>query len=202
MNAGGLSEGVLESELFGHVKGAFTDARADRVGRFELADGGTLFLDEIGNAPPSLQARLLRLLETGEFERVGSSRTLRANVRVISATNADLDAEVATGRFRQDLALPAEHDRDPHPAAPGTEGGHRSPRGGLSRAARGALQKGHRRIRGRGPRQLEQHPWPGNVRELDHAVERAVLMATRYPHRRSRTSSSPRGTQPSRASTS
>ena len=92
VNAGGLSEGVFESELFGHVKGAFTDAKADRVGRFELADGGTLFLDEIANVPVDLQPKLLRVLETGEFERVGSSRTRRVDVRILSATNADLHA--------------------------------------------------------------------------------------------------------------
>src|SRR5436190_14354019 len=103
VNAGGFSEGVFESELFGHVKGAFTDARADRVGRFELADGGTLFLDEIANVPPGLQSKLLRVVETGEFERVGSSRTRRVDVRILSATNADLHQEVAAGRFRQDL---------------------------------------------------------------------------------------------------
>src|SRR2546425_2811792 len=103
VNAGGFSEGVFESELFGHVKGAFTDARADRVGRFELADGGTLFLDEIANVPPGLQAKLLRVLETGEFERVGSSRTRKVDARILSATNADIRAEVAAGRFRQDL---------------------------------------------------------------------------------------------------
>src|SRR5215831_19391225 len=103
LNAGGISEGVFESELFGHVKGAFTDARSDRVGRFELADGGTLFLDEIANVPASQQAKLLRVLETGEFERLGSSRTRKVDVRMISATNADIRAEVAAGRFRQDL---------------------------------------------------------------------------------------------------
>ena len=103
VNAGGVSEGVFESELFGHVKGAFTDAKADRVGRFELADGGTLFLDEIANVPLSQQNKLLRVLETGEFERLGSSRTRRVNVRLVSATNADLHEEVAAGRFRQDL---------------------------------------------------------------------------------------------------
>src|SRR5512145_1630979 len=103
VNAGGLPETVFESEMFGHVKGAFTDARADRTGRFELADGGTLFLDEIGNVPPAQQARLLRALETGEFERVGSSRTQRADVRVVSATNSDLDALIRDGRFREDL---------------------------------------------------------------------------------------------------
>ena len=103
VNAGGLSEGVFESELFGHVKGAFTDAKTDRVGRFELADGGTLFLDEIANVPLNLQPKLLRVLETGEFERVGSSRTRQVNVRIVSATNAHLGDEVAAGRFRQDL---------------------------------------------------------------------------------------------------
>src|SRR5436305_8852083 len=103
VNAGGLSEGVFESELFGHVKGAFTDAKTDRVGRFELADGSTLFLDEIANIPLSQQAKLLRVLETGEFERVGSSKTRRANVRLLSATNADVRGEVDAGRSRQDL---------------------------------------------------------------------------------------------------
>ena len=103
VNAGGLAEGVFESELFGHVKGAFTDAKTDRVGRFELADGGTLFLDEIANVPMNLQAKMLRVLEVGEMERVGSSKTKRVDVRVISATNAHLDEEVNSGRFRQDL---------------------------------------------------------------------------------------------------
>ena len=103
VNAGGLSEGVAESELFGHVKGAFTDAKTDRVGCFELADGGTLFLDEIANMAAKLQAKLLRVLQTGEFQRVGSSRTLRADVRVLAATNADIRAEIAAGRFREDL---------------------------------------------------------------------------------------------------
>jgi DNA-binding NtrC family response regulator len=103
VNMGGLPEGVFESELFGHVRGAFTDAKVDRAGRFEQADGGTLFLDEIGNIPLAQQAKILRTIETGEFERVGSSRTYRSNVRLISATNADLPAEVAGGKFRQDL---------------------------------------------------------------------------------------------------
>ena len=103
VNAGGLAEGVFESELFGHVKGAFTDAKMDRVGRFELADTGTLFLDEIANVPMNLQAKLLRVLEIGEMERVGSSKTKKVDVRVISATNAHLLDEVSNGRFRQDL---------------------------------------------------------------------------------------------------
>jgi DNA-binding NtrC family response regulator len=177
LNAGGLSEGVLESELFGHVKGAFTDARADRAGRFELADGGTLFLDEVANAPLSLQAKLLRVLETGEFERVGSSRTLKADVRIISATNADLDGEVRAGRFRQDLRfrlntieihVPPLRERaaDILPLATGF----------LQERA----QKYRKTVAGFDPsaqKALLAHPWPGNVRELAHAVERALLMA-------------------------
>ena len=103
VNIGGLSEGVFESELFGHVKGAFTDAKTDRVGRFELADGGTLFLDEIANVPLSQQPKMLRVLETSEFERVGSSKTRKVNVRIISATNAELKKEVEAGHFRRDL---------------------------------------------------------------------------------------------------
>src|SRR5580658_8785611 len=103
VNVGGLTEGIFESEMFGHVKGAFTDAKADRVGRFDLADGGTLFLDEIANVPLNQQSKLLRVLETGEMERVGSSRTRKIDVRILSATNANLHEEVAQGRFRQDL---------------------------------------------------------------------------------------------------
>ncbi len=176
VNAGGLSEGVFESELFGHVKGAFTDARADRVGRFELADGGTLFLDEIANVPPGLQSKLLRVVETGEFERVGSSRTRRVDVRILSATNADLHQEVAAGRFRQDLLfrlntieirVPPLRDRrsDIPPLA--------------QHFLRQHAQRYRKRVTGFEPAALEAllaHPWPGNVRELDHAVERAVLM--------------------------
>src|ERR1700758_557581 len=103
VNTGGLAEGVFESELFGHVKGAFTDARTDRIGRFELADGGTIFLDEIGNVPLRQQAKLLRVIESGEMERVGSSRSRRVNVRVLSATNTDLPAACQAGQFREDL---------------------------------------------------------------------------------------------------
>ena len=103
VNTGALPEGTFESELFGHVKGAFTDARTDRIGRFELADGGTIFLDEIGNVPYRQQAKLLRVLETGEIERVGSSKSRRVDVRVISATNANLDEAVSSGQFREDL---------------------------------------------------------------------------------------------------
>jgi DNA-binding NtrC family response regulator len=177
VNAGGLPEGVFESELFGHMKGAFTDAKADRVGRFELADGGTLFLDEIANVPMALQSKLLRVVETGEFERVGSSRTRKVDVRILSATNADLHAEVAAGRFRQDLLfrlntieirIPPLRDR-PEDIPPLAEHFLRQHR-----------QRYRKQVMGYDPRALEamaRHAWPGNVRELDHAVERAVLMA-------------------------
>jgi DNA-binding NtrC family response regulator len=177
VNAGGLAEGVFESELFGHVKGAFTDAKADRVGRFELADGGTLFLDEIANVPPGLQPKLLRVLETGEFERVGSSRTRRVDVRILSATNAALADEVAAGRFRQDLlfrlntieiALPplrARREDIPIFAAHFLCTHARRYRKSISGFEPSAVQL------------LVGHSWPGNIRELDHAVERGVLMA-------------------------
>lgn len=177
VNAGGLSEGVFESELFGHVKGAFTDARQDRVGRFELAEGGTLFLDEIANIPLTQQQKLLRVLETGEFERLGSSRTRTVNVRLISATNADLDIEVAEGRFRQDLLFRLNTVQIEVPPL-------RRRREDIPALARHFLATHARRYRkaltGFDPpamEQLEGHPWPGNVRELDHTVERAVLMA-------------------------
>jgi DNA-binding NtrC family response regulator len=166
LNAGALAEGVFESELFGHVRGAFTDARIDRVGRFELADGGTLFLDEIANVPLNLQPKLLRVLETGEFERVGSSRTLKVDVRVLSATNADLRTEVAQGRFRQDLLLRERHDDIP----------------ALAEHFLRQHSERYRRLSMEFTPQafaaLTQHAWPGNVRELDHVVERAVLMSS------------------------
>ena len=177
INAGGVSEGVFESELFGHVKGAFTDAKQDRVGRFELADGSTLFLDEIANVPLSQQQKLLRVLETGEFERLGSSRTRKADVRLVSATNADPSAEVAAGRFRQDLLFRLNTIEIRLPAL-------RERREDLPRLARHFLathaQRYRKAITGFDPAAMQallEHAWPGNVRELDHSVERAVLMA-------------------------
>jgi DNA-binding NtrC family response regulator len=177
VNVGGISEGVFESEMFGHVKGAFTDARTDRVGRFEMAEGGTLFLDEIANLPIKSQPKLLRVLETGEFERVGSSKTRRANVRIISATNSDLEEEVNQGRFRQDLLfrlntveihLPPLRDR----------------REDISLLAMHFLRQHSKRYRknldGFSDSALQlllKYAWPGNVREMDHAIERGVLMA-------------------------
>jgi len=177
MNAGGLAEGIAESELFGHVKGAFTDARVDRIGCFEMADEGTLFLDEIANMPMRLQAKLLRVLQTGELARVGSSRVRYVNVRVLSATNADLAAEIAAGRFREDLLyrlntvvihLPPLRDRraDIEPLARHFLATH---------AAR--YRKPLMTFDVDAIATMQAHDWPGNVRELGHAIERAVLMA-------------------------
>src|ERR671927_515828 len=177
LNAGALAEGTFESELFGHVRGAFTDAKNDRVGRFELADGGTLFLDEIANVPVNLQPKLLRVIETGEFERVGSSQTRRVNVRVLSATNANLKEESAAGRFRQDLFfrlntveihLPPLRERPEDIAAL------------AEHFLRRHAQRYRKPLRGFEPAALEvmrAYSWPGNVRELDHVVQRAVLLA-------------------------
>jgi DNA-binding NtrC family response regulator len=176
VNAGGLSEGVFESELFGHVKGAFTDAKADRAGYFELADRGTLFLDEIGNMPASQQAKLLRVLQTGEFQRVGSSKTRFVDVRVISATNVDIRREVTEGRFREDLLYrlntveihlpPLRERREDIPPLALHFLQRTSKRYGkrLTGFDREALQA------------LHEYSWPGNIRELEHVVERAVLM--------------------------
>ncbi len=177
LNAGGISEGIFESELFGHVKGAFTDARSDRVGRFELADGGTLFLDEIANVPASQQAKLLRVLETGEFERLGSSRTRRVDVRMISATNSDIGAEVAAGRFRQDLLFRLNTIEIRIP--PLRERGEDIPALAVHFLSRHAqrYRKNVRRFAAAAFQAMLDHRWPGNVRELDHAVERATLMA-------------------------
>jgi DNA-binding NtrC family response regulator len=177
VNAGGLSEGIFESELFGHVKGAFTDAKSDRVGAFELAHGGTLFLDEIGNMPLSQQAKLLRVLQTGEFHPVGSSKVRRADVRLISATNADLRGDVAAGRFREDLLYRVNtvEVRLPPLRERGEDIVHLASYFLQRHAARYASK-----AKGFEPealRLLQSHAWPGNVRELAHTIERAVLMA-------------------------
>jgi DNA-binding NtrC family response regulator len=177
VNTGGLAEGVFESELFGHVKGAFTDARSDRIGRFELADHGTIFLDEIGNVPYRQQAKLLRVIESGEIERVGSSRSRKIDVRVISATNSDLSAACESGEFREDLLfrlntveihLPALRERREDIAALAMHF--------LSHFA----SRYRREVKGIDSTALQsllQYSWPGNVRELEHTMERAVLMS-------------------------
>jgi DNA-binding NtrC family response regulator len=197
VNTGALSEGTFESELFGHVKGAFTDARADRIGRFELASGSTLFLDEIANIPVRQQAKLLRVLETGEMERVGSSVTRKVDVRMLSATNADLQAEGVAGNFRPDLlyrlntveiALPPLRDRrEDIPALAGHF---------LSRYA----DRYRRVLTGFDAAAMQamlSYAWPGNVRELDHTLERAVLMS-----RSEQIAASDLGLQPPRGVTS
>jgi DNA-binding NtrC family response regulator len=177
VNLGGLSEGIFESELFGHVRGAFTDAKTDRVGRYELADSGTLFLDEIGNLGMAQQAKLLRVVQTGEVERVGSSKARKVDVRIVSATNANLNAEVAAGRFREDLLfrlntielhLPPLRERreDIAPLE--------------MHFLRQHATRYRKTLKGFDPaamQQLLEHPWPGNIRELGHSVERAVLLA-------------------------
>jgi DNA-binding NtrC family response regulator len=178
VNVGGLSEGVFASELFGHVRGAFTDAKADRIGRFEMADDGTLFLDEIANVPLSQQAKLLRAIETGELERVGSSKTRKVNVRLISATNSDLEAEVRAGRFREDLLFrintvqvhlpPLRERREDIPV--------------LAMHFLGIYRERYRKhindFDDAAMKVLNQHLWPGNIRELSHVVERSVLMSS------------------------
>ena len=178
LNCAALSETLLESELFGHEKGAFTGANDTRRGRFETADGGTLFLDEIGNTSLEFQQNLLRVLEYQEFERIGGNRTIRVDVRVVAATNADLEAEIAAGRFRADLhdrlrfteiALPPLRERreDVRPLV--AYFAHQLAGEVPSIPGRGfadaALQA------------LEAHAWPGNVRELKFAVERALCVA-------------------------
>jgi DNA-binding NtrC family response regulator len=177
VNVGGLSEGVFESELFGHLRGAFTDAKSDRMGRFELADGSTLLLDEIANISQGQQAKLLRVLNTGELERVGSSKTRKVDVRVLSATNVDPRTEVAAGRFREDLLYrlntveilipPLRDRREDIPLLAASflhhhAGRYRKALGGFRPDAMEALLR---------------YSWPGNVRELDHSIERAVLLA-------------------------
>jgi transcriptional regulator with GAF, ATPase, and Fis domain len=177
VNCGAVPENLFESEFFGHVKGAFTGALRDRVGRFELADGGTLFLDEIGEIPLAVQAKLLRVLQEKEFERVGEARTRRADVRIVAATNRDLRRECAEGRFREDLyfrlsvfpiEIPPLRERreDVAPlAAYFAELAAKRVGAPKPRFARGQISA------------LERHDWPGNVRELQNAVERATILA-------------------------
>ncbi|HEX7153202.1 MAG TPA: sigma-54 dependent transcriptional regulator [Thermoanaerobaculia bacterium] len=177
VNMGAISETAFESEMFGHTRGAFTDAKTARIGRVELADQGTMFMDEIANLPLAQQAKLLRLLEERQYEQLGSSQTRQANIRFISATNADLDTLVAERGFRQDLlyrlngvtlqipALRERHD-DIRPLAES-----------FLAKARQHYTSPARRFSARAMAALEHYPWPGNIRELQHVVERSVLLA-------------------------
>src|SRR5471030_1398128 len=178
INCAALTETLLESELFGHVKGAFTGAVAAKKGKLEAAEGGTVFLDEIGELAPSLQAKLLRVLQQREFEHVGGTRTLKLDVRMVAATNRDLQAEVRAGSFREDLyhrlnvvtlRVPPLRDRP----------------GDIPALARYFLDRAaarcHRRVGAISPeaeRYLTNYSWPGNIRELENAIERAVVLGT------------------------
>jgi len=179
VNCAALPSGVIESELFGHEKGAFTGALTRRVGRFELANGGTLFLDEVGDLPQELQAKLLRVLQEGEFERVGGTQTLKVNVRLVAATNRDLASAVAEGRFRADLfyrlnvfpiAIPPLRER--------VEDIPRLVRHFVMIYA-GRMGKSIGTIGEQVMGKLMAYHWPGNVRELQNVIERAVILATR-----------------------
>ncbi|HVQ36636.1 MAG TPA: sigma 54-interacting transcriptional regulator, partial [Pyrinomonadaceae bacterium] len=178
LNAAALAEGVFESELFGHVRGAFTDAKIDRVGRFELADGGTLFLDEIGELSPPLQVKLLRVLQEREFERVGGTRTIKVDIRLITATNKNLEEAVNDGSFRQDLYYRLNVVNLEMPPL-------RERQGDIALLANYFAakygEKCNRRISGistEAQSRLASYDWPGNVRELENAIERAVVLGT------------------------
>jgi transcriptional regulator with GAF, ATPase, and Fis domain len=179
VNCAALPSGVIESELFGHEKGAFTGALTRRVGRFELANGGTLFLDEVGDLPHELQAKLLRVLQEGEFERVGGTQTLKVNVRLVAATNRDLQSEVKEGRFRADLFY--RLNVFPIAIPPLRERVEDIPRLVRHFAMIYASKMGKRidtigeQVMGK----LLAYPWPGNVRELQNVIERAVILSTR-----------------------
>ena len=176
VNCSALAETLLESELFGHEKGAFTDAHATRKGRFEISHGGTLFLDEIGEIPGPLQAKLLRVLQEKSFERVGGSKTMTVDVRVIAATNRDLKQEVAEGRFREDLyyrlnvvhiPVPPLRDRiDDIPILVA----HFIQKYGQNEG------KGSIKVAPQTLKRIYSYPWPGNVRELENAIERAIIL--------------------------
>ncbi|MGD8445536.1 MAG: sigma 54-interacting transcriptional regulator, partial [Desulfobacterales bacterium] len=177
MNCAAIPAGLMESEFFGHEKGAFTGATQKRVGRFALADGGTIFLDEIAELPADLQAKLLRVLQEGEYESVGSSRTLKVTARVIAATNRDLQKAVEQGKFRQDLyyrlnvfpiQLPPLRERGDDVVLLSREFIEKLTRQ-MGRTIMPLSQQDIHR--------LKSYPWPGNVRELQNVIERAVITA-------------------------
>ncbi len=177
VNCSAVPDALFESEFFGHVKGAFTGALVDRPGRFEMADRGTLFLDEIGEVPLPMQAKLLRVLQEGEFERVGDTRTRTVDVRIVAATNRDLKREVEAGRFREDLYYRLSVFPVHIPPL-------RERREDIPKLALHFIAQSARRMNRRVPRitqavlsQLAAHDWPGNVRELQNVVERAVILS-------------------------
>ena len=183
VNCGAIPENLFESEFFGHMRGAFTGAVRDKPGRFELADGGTLFLDEIGEVPLAMQAKLLRVLQEQEIERVGDTRTRKINVRIVAATNRDLKKEVAAGRFRQDLFYRVVVFPVDIPPL-------RERREDIAQLAAHFVRVTARKMNRPPPRftkahaeQLTAHDWPGNIRELQNAVERAVILAQNGPLR-------------------
>ena len=174
-----LSETLLESELFGHEKNAFTGAAAEKKGRFELAHGGTLFLDEIGDISGAVQVKLLRVLQQREFERVGGTKTIKVDVRVVAATNADLEQLIKEGKFREDLILPPAGHPDYH-AAPAPARRRHSAACQPVPAQVQRRKRCSRRVASFSPEammHLLSYPWPGNVRELENVVERCVVMA-------------------------
>jgi len=177
VNCAALPETLLESELFGHEKGAFTGATGPRKGRFQLADRGTLFLDEIAEMAPATQAKILRVLQERDFEPVGGTRTVHVDTRIISATNRNLEDEIAAGRFREDLYYRLNVVMIKVPPL-------RSRSADIPLLADFFLQryaeKNHRSLKGFRPGAMDlllRHPWPGNVRELENVIERAVIMA-------------------------
>ncbi len=177
VNCAAIPAGLIESELFGHEKGAFTGALARKIGRFELADRATIFLDEVGEIPLELQTKLLRVLQEGEFERLGSPKTLKVTVRVIAATNRDLDREVREGRFRSDLfyrlkvfpiQLPALRDRTQDIQLLVSY---------FVKKFSATMGKKVESVPAKAMEMLKQYPWPGNIRELEHVIERAVILS-------------------------
>jgi len=183
LNCSAVPEGLFESEFFGHVRGAFTGALKDKPGRFELADGGTLFLDEIGEVPLAMQAKLLRVLQEQELERIGDTRTRKVNVRIIAATNRDLRKEVDAGHFRQDLFYrlsvfpievpPLRQRREDIPPL----AAH------FVRQSARRMNRPDLRITPAARSELAAYNWPGNVRELQNTVERAVILSRGGPLR-------------------
>ena len=178
VNCATLPEALVESELFGHEKGAFTGADRQRKGRFELADGGTILLDEVGELPPGTQAKLLRVLQEGEFERVGGSSPIQVSVRVIAATNRKLPDEVSAGRFRQDLFY--RLNVFPITVAPLCQRREDIPLlvSHYARQIGQRLGKMISEVPAQVMRELTEYHWPGNIRELQNVIERAVIMSS------------------------